>query len=34
MCRLAEPEDENVGRHCVYTGGKYDSHLIIPVIKG
>ncbi|KAF4473174.1 Cocaine esterase [Fusarium agapanthi] len=29
-----EPEDENVGRHFVHTGGKYDSHLVIPVIMG
>ncbi|KAF4955433.1 hypothetical protein FGADI_4543 [Fusarium gaditjirri] len=34
LCRLTEPEDENVGRHYVHTGGKYDSHLIIPVIMG
>jgi hypothetical protein len=34
LCRLREPEDENVGRHYVHTGGKYDSHLIIPVIMG
>ncbi|KAI1035559.1 hypothetical protein LB504_005981 [Fusarium proliferatum] len=34
LCRLREPEDENVGRHRVHTGGKYDSHLIIPVIMG
>ncbi|KAF5594986.1 cocaine esterase [Fusarium pseudocircinatum] len=34
LCRLTEPEDENVGQHYVYTGGKYDSHLIIPVIMG
>ncbi|KAB2572782.1 putative serine esterase [Lasiodiplodia theobromae] len=30
--RLKEPNDKNVGRHVVYTGGKYDSHLILPVI--
>ncbi|KAG7410050.1 Cocaine esterase [Fusarium oxysporum f. sp. rapae] len=34
LCRLTEPEDDNVGRHYVHTGGKYDSHLIIPVIMG
>jgi hypothetical protein len=34
MCRLKEPEDENIGRHHLHTGGPYDSHLIIPVIKG
>jgi uncharacterized protein len=34
MCRLKEPEDENIGLHHLHTGGAYDSHLIIPVIKG
>ncbi|USP77051.1 hypothetical protein yc1106_04325 [Curvularia clavata] len=34
LCRLANPEDENIGRHHIHTGGEYDSHLIIPVIKG
>ncbi|KAF5568701.1 cocaine esterase [Fusarium phyllophilum] len=34
MCRLREPEDENVGRHYVHTGRKYDSHLVISVIMG
>ncbi|RBQ79422.1 hypothetical protein FVER14953_12221 [Fusarium verticillioides] len=34
LCRLREPEDGNVGRHYVHTGGKYNSHLIIPVIMG
>ncbi|RKL50812.1 hypothetical protein BFJ72_g265 [Fusarium proliferatum] len=34
LCRLREPEDQNVGRHYVHTGGKYDSHLVIPVIMG
>lgn len=34
MCRLHEPEDENVGRHQLHTGGNYDSCLILPVIKG
>lgn len=29
---LKEPVDDNVGKHTVYTGGSYDSHLIIPVI--
>ena len=32
--QLKEPDDENVGQHRVHTGGKYDSHLIIPVIAG
>lgn len=27
-----EPEDENEGVHVVYTGGPYDSCLILPVI--
>ena len=30
--RLAEPEDVNVGKHTVYTGGGYDSCLILPRI--
>ncbi|KAH7006810.1 Alpha/Beta hydrolase protein [Ilyonectria destructans] len=34
LCRLEEPEDENVGRHRLHTGGEHDSCLIIPVIKG
>ena len=34
ICRITEPEDENIGQHLVYSGGKYDSHLVIPVIKG
>ncbi|KAG7414189.1 putative serine esterase [Fusarium oxysporum f. sp. rapae] len=34
LCRVTGPEDENIGRHFLHTGGKYDSHLIIPVIKG
>ena len=32
MCRLKEPEDCNVGRHMIYTGGKHQSVLTIPVI--
>lgn len=27
-----EPEDENEGDHVVYTGGRFDSCLIVPVI--
>ncbi|ETS74386.1 hypothetical protein PFICI_14252 [Pestalotiopsis fici W106-1] len=27
-----EPDDENVGRHIVYTGGEFDSTLTIPVV--
>ena len=32
MIRPTKPIDENVGTHVIYTGGKYDSHLILPVI--
>ncbi|RDW71755.1 hypothetical protein BP5796_07789 [Coleophoma crateriformis] len=32
LCRLKEPEDENVGKHVVYTGGKYESVLTLPVV--
>ncbi|KEF54830.1 uncharacterized protein A1O9_09272 [Exophiala aquamarina CBS 119918] len=32
LCRLTEPEDENVGVHVLYTGGQYPSSLTIPVI--
>ncbi|KAH7057415.1 Alpha/Beta hydrolase protein [Macrophomina phaseolina] len=32
MLRPTEPLDENIGRHVVHTGGKYDSHLVLPVI--
>ncbi|KAK8230330.1 Alpha/Beta hydrolase protein [Phyllosticta capitalensis] len=32
MLRLKEPIDENVGRHVVHTGGKYDSFVELPVI--
>lgn len=34
MCRIKVPEDDNVGRHTVWTGGKYDSALVVPVIPG
>ncbi len=31
--RLAgHPETRNAGRHVIHTGGKYDSHLLVPVI--
>jgi predicted acyl esterase len=31
--RLAgHPETRNAGQHVIHTGGKYDSHLLIPVI--
>jgi uncharacterized protein len=32
LCRLQEPEDSNIGRHNVFSGGQYDSSLTIPVI--
>ncbi|MCJ1431957.1 hypothetical protein MMC27_001313 [Xylographa pallens] len=32
--RLKEPDDENIGQHYIDTGGKYDSHLILPIIAG
>ena len=31
--RLAgHPETRNAGQHVIHTGGKYDSHLLVPVI--
>lgn len=30
--KLQAPDDENVGQHHVYTGGQYDSHLILPIV--
>ncbi|KAK7607503.1 Alpha/Beta hydrolase protein [Phyllosticta paracitricarpa] len=32
MLRLKEPDDENVGKHVVHTGGKYDSYVELPLI--
>jgi hypothetical protein len=32
LCRLQEPEDKNIGRHNVFSGGQYDSSLTVPVI--
>lgn len=32
LCVLTEPEDENVGKHAIHTGGGYRSVLRIPVI--
>lgn len=32
LCRLESPEDENVGRHFLWTGGQYDSSLTVPVM--
>ena len=29
-----EPEDENLGQHCVHTGGRYGSCLTLPFIAG
>lgn len=29
---VKSPATHNVGRHCIYTGGKYDSYLYVPVI--
>lgn len=26
------PKDHNKGRHRIYTGGKYDSFLYVPII--
>ena len=33
-CRLYEPEDDNVGRTTLYTGGEFDSTLTLPFILG
>lgn len=27
-----EPEDENIGKHVLHTGGKYDSVVVLPVL--
>lgn len=32
LVRLTEAADENVGTHVIHTGGRYDSHLILPII--
>ena len=29
---VTSPATHNVGRHCIYTGGRYDSYLYIPEI--
>lgn len=34
MMKIKEPDDENVGQHNIHTGGKYDSHLILPIVAG
>jgi predicted acyl esterase len=28
----AHEDTDNVGRHTIYTGGRYDSHLLVPTI--
>ncbi|KAH6657546.1 Alpha/Beta hydrolase protein [Truncatella angustata] len=32
MLRSDKPLDENVGRHQIHTGGRWDSFLVVPVI--
>ncbi len=32
MCRLTEPEDENIGIHVLWAGGEYPSSVTVPVI--
>lgn len=34
ILRLKEPDDVNLGRYNIYTGGQYDSHIILPIISG
>ena len=29
---VTSPATHNAGRHCIYTGGRYDSYLYVPVI--
>lgn len=29
-----EPQNANLGQHCIHTGGKFDSRLILPTISG
>ena len=29
---VTSPATHNVGRHCIYTGGRYDSYLYIPEV--
>jgi predicted acyl esterase len=31
---LAPPDTVNKGRHIVHTGGRYDSRLVIPFVRG
>lgn len=32
--KLKEPDDENIGKHYLHTGGRYDSRLILPILAG
>lgn len=32
LCILTEPEDQNVGKHVIHTGGEYGSYLSVPTI--
>ena len=29
---VTSPATHNAGKHCIYTGGRYDSYLYLPVI--
>ena len=29
---VTSPASHNAGKHCIYTGGRYDSYLYLPVI--
>jgi predicted acyl esterase len=30
--RYQHEESVNRGRHTIHTGGKYDSHLLVPIV--
>lgn len=32
VMRPKESDDENVGRHHIHTGGKYDTRLVLPIV--
>ena len=32
MAMTLHPQTRNTGKHIVYTGGQYDSHVLLPVI--
>lgn len=32
--RMPKADNDNVGIHKIWTGGKWDSHVLLPVIKG